>query len=195
MFNRLFFQVKRVRVLQHLFENKSVQFERLGLFVQVVKFDPIWRYRNVTLLGSCRRGNEIIKASLKTKSVSLRNVVCGDGQSECPDGSTCCKMSSGEYGCCPLPEAVCCSDGVHCCPNGYTCSSGMILYTFLCWLHFDHFYEMKLNNYVVLKICSFVFLRCPTFKLRYIFKDWNTSYLHCFFSQKPRKKLNLFKFK
>jgi hypothetical protein len=30
-------------------------------------------------------------------------------------------MSSGEYGCCPLPNAVCCSDGKHCCPEGYTC--------------------------------------------------------------------------
>ena len=55
---------------------------------------------------------------------NLQSVECPDGQSECPSGNTCCKLSSGEYGCCPLPKAVCCSDGVHCCPNGYTCGGG-----------------------------------------------------------------------
>ncbi|KAL9966891.1 hypothetical protein ACROYT_G025029 [Oculina patagonica] len=57
---------------------------------------------------------------LKTK-VKVSSVVCPDGESECPDGNTCCKLSSGQYGCCPLPNAVCCSDGEHCCPEGYTC--------------------------------------------------------------------------
>jgi hypothetical protein len=47
-------------------------------------------------------------------------IMCADG-SQCPDGNTCCKLSSGEWGCCPLPNAVCCSDGEHCCPQGYTC--------------------------------------------------------------------------
>ena len=55
----------------------------------------------------------------------MKNVECPDGMSECPDGNTCCKLSSGQYGCCPLPNAVCCSDGIHCCPNGYSCSDGM----------------------------------------------------------------------
>ena len=49
------------------------------------------------------------------------NVVCPGGQVQCPDGSTCCKLSSGQWGCCPLPNAVCCSDGEHCCPQVYTC--------------------------------------------------------------------------
>ena len=40
----------------------------------------------------------------------------------CPDGNTCCRLASGQWGCCPLPNAVCCSDGEHCCPSGYTCS-------------------------------------------------------------------------
>jgi len=77
------------------------------------------------ILGSCARGNEVIKASLKTKAITLKNVECPDGQSQCPDGSTCCKLSSGEWGCCPLPNAFCCSDGVHCCPNGYSCIDGL----------------------------------------------------------------------
>ena len=51
----------------------------------------------------------------------VKQVVCPDGQSQCPDGNTCCKLSTGEWGCCPLPNAVCCSDGEHCCPQGYTC--------------------------------------------------------------------------
>uniref|UniRef100_A0A1I8HNN8 Granulin n=1 Tax=Macrostomum lignano TaxID=282301 RepID=A0A1I8HNN8_9PLAT len=62
-------------------------------------------------------------------------VVCPDGQSQCPDGSTCCKLQSGQYGCCPLEKATCCRDGVHCCPNGYkcdvsagTCSKGGIVH-------------------------------------------------------------------
>ena len=38
--------------------------------------------------------------------------MCPDGQSECPSGSTCCKLDNGEYGCCPLPNAVCCDDHV-----------------------------------------------------------------------------------
>ncbi|KAL9966889.1 hypothetical protein ACROYT_G025026 [Oculina patagonica] len=64
------------------------------------------------------------KLSIKSAKLWKRNVVCPDGQSQCPDGDTCCKLSSGAYGCCPVPNAVCCSDGVHCCPNGYTCGAG-----------------------------------------------------------------------
>lgn len=49
--------------------------------------------------------------------------VCPDDQlSKCPDGNTCCKQSSGQYGCCPQENGVCCSDGAHCCPAGYTCN-------------------------------------------------------------------------
>ena len=49
-----------------------------------------------------------------------KEVTCKDG-SECPSGNTCCMLSSGGYGCCPYPNAVCCSDHEHCCPSGYTC--------------------------------------------------------------------------
>ena len=47
----------------------------------------------------------------------IANVKCDDGSS-CPSGTTCCKLSSGQWGCCPYPEAVCCDDGEHCCPSG-----------------------------------------------------------------------------
>ena len=66
--------------------------------------------------GTCTKQDVFTKVLAKTK-----NVVCPGGSSECPDDNTCCKLSSGEWGCCPLPKAVCCSDGEHCCPNGYTC--------------------------------------------------------------------------
>ncbi|XP_065507328.1 progranulin isoform X2 [Caloenas nicobarica] len=54
-------------------------------------------------------------------AVTLRQVLCPDGRSACPDGATCCEMPSGQYGCCPLQNAVCCADGQHCCPQGTAC--------------------------------------------------------------------------
>jgi len=49
------------------------------------------------------------------------STTCDDG-SQCPDGSTCCALSSGGFGCCPYEGATCCSDHTHCCPNGYACN-------------------------------------------------------------------------
>uniref|UniRef100_UPI00398EE6B9 granulin b isoform X2 n=1 Tax=Pristiophorus japonicus TaxID=55135 RepID=UPI00398EE6B9 len=54
------------------------------------------------------------------KNTKARNVPCNDTMA-CPDNDTCCKLASGQFGCCPLPNAVCCSDHIHCCPNGCTC--------------------------------------------------------------------------
>ena len=80
-----------------------------------------------TSAGTCNKGIKTVPLLQKMPSskiiVEANNVVCPDGESECPDDNTCCKLSSGQYGCCPLPNAVCCSDGVHCCPNGYTCDT------------------------------------------------------------------------
>ena len=33
-----------------------------------------------------------------------RKIICPDQTSQCPDNNTCCKLESGEYGCCPLPH-------------------------------------------------------------------------------------------
>uniref|UniRef100_A0A671S5K7 Granulins domain-containing protein n=1 Tax=Sinocyclocheilus anshuiensis TaxID=1608454 RepID=A0A671S5K7_9TELE len=60
-------------------------------------------------------------AKVPTFPIASSNQKC-DETSSCPDGSTCCRLSSGKWGCCPLPQAVCCKDGDHCCPNGYTCN-------------------------------------------------------------------------
>ncbi len=51
-----------------------------------------------------------------------RSVICPGGEFECPDRMTCCMMSSGQWGCCPMPDAVCCKDGKHCCPRGRACN-------------------------------------------------------------------------
>uniref|UniRef100_A0A8C6Q2N9 Granulins domain-containing protein n=1 Tax=Nothobranchius furzeri TaxID=105023 RepID=A0A8C6Q2N9_NOTFU len=45
-----------------------------------------------------------------------------DNKSSCASGTTCCRLPSGEWGCCPLVKAVCCDDHEHCCPQGYSCN-------------------------------------------------------------------------
>lgn len=63
-----------------------------------------------------------VTAAQKRPGMELKNTVkCSDGETHCTDGQTCCKLTSGEYGCCPYPNATCCSDGDHCCPGGYSC--------------------------------------------------------------------------
>ena len=76
--------------------------------------------------GLCNKGNIQIAMfkkvlAMKTAVKTVNTVVCPGGQYQCPDGNTCCQLTSGQYGCCPLPNAVCCSDHIHCCPDGYTC--------------------------------------------------------------------------
>lgn len=48
-------------------------------------------------------------------------VTCPGGQSSCPESYTCCQLPSGDYGCCPYPQASCCSDHLHCCPSNTIC--------------------------------------------------------------------------
>ncbi|KAL4657817.1 kielin/chordin-like protein [Arapaima gigas] len=67
---------------------------------------PMWK----KLPASCQQSDE------------ARNVSC-DSTHSCPDESTCCKTTTGDWACCPLPEAVCCEDHVHCCPHGTTCNA------------------------------------------------------------------------
>ena len=50
--------------------------------------------------------------------------LCPDGVHQCqgPDDSTCCPLQTGEYSCCPSPNANCCPDFKSCCPEGYKCA-------------------------------------------------------------------------
>ncbi|XP_028823013.1 granulin b [Denticeps clupeoides] len=61
------------------------------------------------------------KFSAHKRTKKPGSVTCPGGRSSCPDNTTCCLMSGGQYGCCPFPEAVCCSDHLHCCPGNTTC--------------------------------------------------------------------------
>ena len=70
--------------------------------------------------GTCKRQKDGRKFPVSLSNVRKAMVKCPDG-SACPGQETCCKLSSGGYGCCPYEEAVCCSDGKHCCPHGTTC--------------------------------------------------------------------------
>ncbi|XP_071247985.1 progranulin-like isoform X3 [Salvelinus alpinus] len=57
----------------------------------------------------------------QTVAVVGQAVTCPGGKSQCPDGTTCCLLASGDFGCCPYPEGVCCTDKLHCCPGNTTC--------------------------------------------------------------------------
>ena len=70
--------------------------------------------------GTCIRQTDSSGISAIWSKVGKTMVKCHDGSS-CAGKETCCKLSSGGYGCCPYEEAVCCSDGLHCCPHGTTC--------------------------------------------------------------------------
>ncbi|XP_062451519.1 progranulin [Rhea pennata] len=71
--------------------------------------------------GSCLLGGVRMPWQEKVPALARgRDVKC-DEETSCPDGNTCCRLSSGKWGCCPLEQAVCCPDHVHCCPQGYTC--------------------------------------------------------------------------
>ncbi|XP_034425893.1 granulin b isoform X2 [Hippoglossus hippoglossus] len=70
----------------------------------------------VEKLPAKRRENYPVSAALTVGSVT-----CPGGKSSCPDGYTCCLLTTGDYGCCPYDQAVCCSDHVHCCPSNTIC--------------------------------------------------------------------------
>ncbi|XP_077979178.1 uncharacterized protein LOC144434584 isoform X2 [Glandiceps talaboti] len=71
--------------------------------------------------GKCNKGDFSMDWVQKREVISVNSILCPDGQSQCPDGDTCCQLTTGQWGCCPLPKAVCCSDHLHCCPSGTTC--------------------------------------------------------------------------
>ncbi|XP_040845172.1 progranulin [Ochotona curzoniae] len=82
--------------------------------------------------GTCELGlqqvpwMEKVPASLSLpapRALSSEVKVTCDPLTSCPTSSTCCPRASGQWGCCPVPEAVCCQDQQHCCPRGYTCTA------------------------------------------------------------------------
>ncbi|KAM4531106.1 granulin a [Odontesthes bonariensis] len=74
---------------------------------------------------SCIKGEVVIPWYTKiTATTSVQadssSVQCDDGN-RCPEHTSCCRLFTGQWGCCPLQNAVCCPDKEHCCPQGYTC--------------------------------------------------------------------------
>ncbi|XP_078135049.1 granulin b isoform X1 [Sander vitreus] len=70
--------------------------------------------------GICKSGDTSVPMLKKIAAVP-NDVECPDKKSACPDETTCCQITNGTYGCCPMPNAVCCSDHAHCCPEGTEC--------------------------------------------------------------------------
>ncbi|XP_050962193.1 granulin a isoform X8 [Labeo rohita] len=80
--------------------------------------------------------NKISTQSTPAPSLDFGAVKC-DKQSSCSADSTCCHLSTGEWGCCPYPEAVCCPDQQHCCPTGYRCDLHRRSCIKTTWLHVE----------------------------------------------------------
>lgn len=66
---------------------------------------------------------DLTSHATQVTSPPLRNVLCPDKKSECPDSNTCCLKEGATYGCCPKVNGVCCGDMIHCCPEGYKCDT------------------------------------------------------------------------
>ncbi|XP_031700113.1 granulin b isoform X1 [Anarrhichthys ocellatus] len=77
--------------------------------------------------ASCSKGPHVVVPwsskldAMSEASSAVADVKCDD-KSSCASGTTCCKLQTGEWGCCPLVKAVCCADQEHCCPQGYSCN-------------------------------------------------------------------------
>ncbi|XP_071323496.1 granulin a [Trachinotus anak] len=74
---------------------------------------------------SCVKGEVVIPWYTKLPAITSvqtdPSFVQCDGLNQCPEHTTCCQLFTGQWGCCPLQDAVCCQDKLHCCPQGYTC--------------------------------------------------------------------------
>ncbi|XP_078012096.1 progranulin isoform X3 [Phascolarctos cinereus] len=65
------------------------------------------------------------KIQQEKEVMMVTKVICPDARSQCSEGTTCCQLPSGSFGCCPLPNAICCPDHQHCCPEGTMCDLQM----------------------------------------------------------------------
>ena len=56
--------------------------------------------------GKCKRGDLTVVDWFEKVAAVDQNIVCPDKQSECKSGQTCCKLATGNYGCCPIPKVM-----------------------------------------------------------------------------------------
>ena len=62
--------------------------------------------------GACQKGyvsmpwfeKQPAKPIEDTTDLGDKDVMCGDKKTKCADGQTCCKLKSGQWGCCPMPK-------------------------------------------------------------------------------------------
>lgn len=54
--------------------------------------------------GTCLKGGVRLPWLSKTPARGRGGDVKCDDQMSCPDGNTCCQLSSGAWGCCPLEQ-------------------------------------------------------------------------------------------
>uniref|UniRef100_A0A3B4XZU2 Granulins domain-containing protein n=1 Tax=Seriola lalandi dorsalis TaxID=1841481 RepID=A0A3B4XZU2_SERLL len=104
---------------------------------------------------SCVKGEVVIpwytKLPATTNVQADPSAVKCEGLTQCPEHTTCCRLFTGEWGCCPLQNAVCCSDMMHCCPTGYTCTEAgaCIQNTKLHWYNWHEFFANKKRALIV----------------------------------------------
>ena len=54
--------------------------------------------------GKCNHGDLAVVDWIEKVPAIITDVICPDGQSKCQTGQTCCKLATGDYGCCPIPK-------------------------------------------------------------------------------------------
>ena len=54
--------------------------------------------------GTCDKGDISVDWFVKTPALKAPNPVPCDESHECPTGNTCCRLESGDWGCCPKPN-------------------------------------------------------------------------------------------
>lgn len=66
--------------------------------------------------------NPILFSYLIIISLIMSFAIDCDSRISCQDDYTCCRNSSGNWGCCPYRNAVCCTKYDTCCRNGLQCT-------------------------------------------------------------------------
>jgi len=75
--------------------------------------------------SKAERENEVLplEGAAVQGRISARKTECPGSNQTCADSYTCCKTPMGDYGCCPMIDAMCCEDHIHCCPKGSVCDT------------------------------------------------------------------------
>jgi hypothetical protein len=60
--------------------------------------------QNKLIAGKCHHGDLAVVDWIEKVPAIITDVICPDGQSKCQTGQTCCKLATGDYGCCPIPN-------------------------------------------------------------------------------------------